>query len=49
MRDVLIGSILLLIWLIMQFGMTISNGWIHIALIVGVIMLIKGIASSDAG
>lgn len=47
MSELLIGALLLAAWLVLQFGTTIASGWIHLALIAGVILVIRGIALRD--
>jgi hypothetical protein len=42
-RDFAIGSILLAIWAYLQFVVQPVTGWIHVLLIAGVLMVIRGI------
>ena len=44
MRDLAIGALLLAAWGILQFAVQPLTGWIHLLLIAGVLMLIRGIA-----
>jgi hypothetical protein len=43
MRDLAIGFILLAVWAYLQFVVQPVTGWIHVLLIAGVLMLIRGI------
>lgn len=43
MRDFAIGFILLAVWAYLQFVVQPVTGWIHLLLIAGVLMLIRGI------
>jgi hypothetical protein len=43
MRDLTIGFILLAVWAYLQFVVQPVTGWIHVLLIAGVLMLIRGI------
>ena len=44
MRDLAIGAMLLAAWAILQFVVQPLTGWIHLLLIAGVLLLIRGIA-----
>jgi hypothetical protein len=44
MRDLAIGALLLAIWAYLQFVAQPVTGWIHVLLIAGVLLLIRGIA-----
>jgi hypothetical protein len=39
-----IGVVLLLVWGVLQFGVDAGTGWIHLLLIAGVLLVIRGIA-----
>lgn len=43
-RDLLIGFLLLAGWGVLQFGTATHSGWIHVLLIAGVLLVIRGIA-----
>ena len=43
MRDLGIGAVLLAIWGYLQFVVQPVTGWIHVLLIAGVLMVIRGI------
>jgi len=43
-RDLLIGFLLLAGWGVLQFGTATRSGWIHVLLIAGVLLVIRGIA-----
>jgi hypothetical protein len=45
--ELLIGIALLAGWGVLQFGAATASGWIHLALIAGVILVIRGIAKRD--
>ena len=44
MRDLAIGFILLAVWGYLQFVVQPVTGWIHLLLIAGVLLVIRGIA-----
>jgi hypothetical protein len=46
MRDLVIGLLILAAWAVLQFAVQPETGWIHVGLIVGVIMVIRGIVLS---
>jgi hypothetical protein len=45
--ELLIGIALLAAWGVLQFGAAATSGWIHLGLIAGVILVIRGIAQGD--
>ena len=45
MRDLLIGLTLLAAWIVLQFVIQSTSGFIHILLGAGVVMVIRGIAT----
>lgn len=47
MRDLWFGFILLAVWGYLQFVVQPLTGWIHVLLIAGVLMVIRGIALRD--
>jgi uncharacterized membrane protein len=49
MRDFILGILLLAVWVVLQFGVQSTSGWIHIALGAGVVLVIRGIAVSKWG
>ncbi len=44
MRDLVIGLLITLGWGVLQFGTPYTAGWIHVLLIAGVLLIIRGIA-----
>lgn len=48
MRELVVGATLLLVWAALQFGAGSTSGWIHLLLIAGVLLVIRGIVSRDA-
>jgi hypothetical protein len=44
MRDLILGFLLLAAWAYLQFVVQPVTGWIHVLLIGGVLMIIRGIA-----
>lgn len=44
MRDIIIGLVLVVIWIVLQFFVHAATGWIHLLLAAGVILVIRGIA-----
>ena len=49
MRDFILGLLLLAIWIVLQFLVHSTSGFIHIALAAGVVLVIRGIALSKWG
>jgi hypothetical protein len=49
MREFILGIALLLTWIVLQFVVRSTSGFIHIALAAGVILVIRGIAVSRWG
>ena len=49
MREFMLGLALLVVWVILQFVVQSTSGFIHIALAAGVIFVIRGIALSKWG
>lgn len=49
MPQVLGGIALLALWGWLQFGLAPANGYIHIALVAGALLIIHGIATSKWG
>lgn len=49
MFELLAGLLLLVAWGGLQFVVQPATGWIHVALIAGVILVIRGIVVRDAG
>jgi hypothetical protein len=49
MREFILGVALIVIWLVLQFIVQSTSGFIHIALAAGVILIIRGIAVSKWG
>lgn len=49
MRDLILGVLLILAWLVLQFGTAAPTGWIHLLLIAGVGLIIRGIILSSRG
>lgn len=49
MRDFILGVALLAIWIVLQFVVQSTSGFIHIALAAGVVLVIRGIALSKWG
>ena len=49
MRDFILGLVLLGTWIVLQFVVHATSGFIHIALASGVILVIRGIALSKWG
>ena len=47
--EFLAGIALLVLWIILQFVVQPATGWIHVALAAGVILVIRGIATSRWG
>jgi hypothetical protein len=47
MRDLAIGLLLLVGWGVLQFAVQPGTGWIHVGLIAGVIMVIRGIVTHE--
>ncbi len=43
MRDLGLGALLLAVWGFLQFMVQPQTGWIHVLLIAGVLMVIRGI------
>lgn len=48
MRDLIIGLLLIVGWGVVQFAVQPATGWFHVALIVGVLMVIRGVVTSEA-
>jgi hypothetical protein len=49
MREFILGVALLLVWIVLQFVVRSTSGYIHIALGAGVILVVRGIALSKWG
>ncbi len=49
MRDLALGLLITLIWGVLQFATAYTAGWIHVLLIAGVLLIIRGIALAPAG
>jgi hypothetical protein len=49
MREFILGVALIVIWLVLQFIVQSTSGFIHIALAAGVVLIIRGIAVSKWG
>ena len=49
MRDFILGLLMLVIWIVLQFVVQSTSGFIHIALGAGVVLVIRGIALSKWG
>lgn len=49
MFELLAGLALLVAWGVLQFAVQPATGWIHVALVAGVILVIRGIVLRDAG
>lgn len=49
MRELLLGIALIVTWLVLQFVVRSTSGFIHIALAAGVILIVRGIAVSKWG
>ncbi len=48
MRELVVGLLLLVGWAVLQFSVQPATGWIHLLLIAGVGLVIRGIALRDA-
>jgi hypothetical protein len=48
-RDLILGLLLIAAWLVLQFGTASPSGWIHLLLIAGVGLLIRGITLASPG
>lgn len=49
MFELLSGLALLIVWGVLQFVIQPVTGWIHVALIAGVVLVIRGIVQRDPG
>ncbi len=49
MFELLSGLALLVVWGVLQFVVQPVTGWIHVALIAGVVLVIRGIVTRDPG
>jgi hypothetical protein len=49
MREFILGVALIIVWIVLQFVVQSTSGFIHIALAAGVILIIRGIAVSKWG
>jgi hypothetical protein len=49
MFELLSGLAVLVAWGVLQFVVQPVTGWIHVALIAGVVLVIRGIAQRDPG
>jgi uncharacterized membrane protein len=49
MIEFISGLFLLGVWVVLQFVVRPTTGWIHVALAAGVILVIRGIARSQWG
>ena len=47
MRDLLLGLLITAVWTALQFVLQVESGWIHLMLIAGVILIIRGIVLKD--
>lgn len=48
MRDLILGLLIIAAWLVLQFGVQPATGWIHVLLIAGVGLVIRGITLGTA-
>lgn len=46
--ELTVGAVALILWGLLQFGLAPHTGWIHLCLILGVGLVIRGIARSDS-
>ena len=49
MRDFVLGLVCIAIWIVLQFVVQSTSGFIHVALAAGVILIIRGIVLSRWG
>lgn len=49
MFEMLAGLVLLVVWGVLQFGVQPANGWIHVLLAAGVVLIIRGIVRLSPG
>ena len=49
LRDLILGTLIIAAWLVLQFGTVSPTGWIHLLLIAGVGLVIRGITLSTPG
>jgi uncharacterized membrane protein len=49
MMEFVAGLALLALWIVLQFVVQATTGWIHVALAAGVILVIRGIVVSKWG
>jgi len=42
------GLALLILWLVLAFVMAIPNGWVHLPLAAGTVLIARGIVEADA-
>ena len=48
MRELLVGLFLIVSWIGLQYLVQPPTGWIHVALIAGVVLVIRSIVTRDA-
>lgn len=48
MFELLAGLALILVWLVLQFAAGLATGWIHLLLIVGVVLVIRGVVGRES-
>ena len=49
MVELISGLALLAFWIVLQFVVQPTTGWIHVALAAGVILVVRGIVVSGSG
>lgn len=47
MLELLAGLALIVVWVVLQFGAALATGWIHLLLIAGVLLVIRGVVGRD--
>lgn len=47
MAQIAVGLIILAAWAVVTFGVHPDTGWIHVGLVVGVLLVIRGIVAND--
>ncbi|MDZ4258099.1 MAG: hypothetical protein U0974_05535 [Gemmatimonadales bacterium] len=48
MFELLAGLALIVVWVVLQFAAALATGWIHLLLIAGVVLVIRGVGGRDA-
>ncbi len=48
MRELLVGIFLLAFWVAVQFLVKPASGWLHLLLIAGAVLVIRGVVLRDA-